>query len=295
MPAGLFPNSAKKLTTKQECRDEKQVMLDINRMQLTKAAAERLKMRIRTVLNTNPELHYYQGFHDIAQHTKSTKQLECLALKHMRDFMTTTFTPTLQILKLLPELIIAADPDNLGLLLIESDPEGVKTKGFFALPSIITLFSHNCADMQVIEFLIDKVINYGFSYMIYFYAASCILYSDQIYRQLEENCADEQVHMALQTVGELVKSEDLEILDDKVKEMKRKFPLKSLKSFEYISEYSVLKAGGMRKKSTIKYTINQLERNPTNDPKFKFTPVMAMSIAVGALAVGMVYTKFRKN
>ncbi|ODQ68371.1 hypothetical protein NADFUDRAFT_49016 [Nadsonia fulvescens var. elongata DSM 6958] len=148
--------------------DENQVKLDVNRafvfyppvkkedQDIVKLRKTELELLIVTVLRRNPQLRYYQGYHDIAQVIyliygvqDAIKILEFISLFYLRDFMMPTLTPSVDQLELIPALLELAD-HSLAQLLRE-------TKPFFALSSILTIFSHDISSFDGICFIFDYV------------------------------------------------------------------------------------------------------------------------------------------
>lgn len=274
-----------------EYRDRKQVELDVQRLSLNKASSSKLNKRIRKILQANPDLHYYQGFHDIAQHTKSTKQLEQLAFNHLRDFLATDFQPTLQILQLVPELLVLADPDAVGKQIQGQDSDMI-SKGLFAVSPIITLFSHTCDDPQLITHIIQKVLKHGISYSIYLFVALCVQ-PDCRTLILEASDPDE-IYMALINVGSKLDMENISIVEMHANKIKSQHPLSSLESFSQISQYSVLKTGSLTNTNTVMFTVRQIGKPQSRGSKFSGGKIAVFG-AVGIVLFSIFYSRVKSR
>ncbi|CAJ0950464.1 unnamed protein product, partial [Ranitomeya imitator] len=78
---------------------------------------EQLMDMILCVLRSHPELHYYQGFHDVAVTLLltvglrlGTAMLQTLSIHHLRDFMDPTMEQTRSVLSYLMLLIQSESP-----------------------------------------------------------------------------------------------------------------------------------------------------------------------------------------
>lgn len=280
-----------------EYRDKRQVDLDISRVSLSKAAAAKLEKRIGTVLAANKELHYYQGFHDVAMHTHNMAQLENLALQQLRDFMASSLHPTMQMLKLVPEILARADPDNIGAYFNGAPVDSRRLGGYFALAPVVTLFSHECSDSQVISPIIRTVLREGIAYVLYLYAALVITYGPDAEKASiasQSGDDDDDFEMSLQGVAAKLNAENYPELDKLARKLRSKFPLKRLQTFQQVSRFSVLKSGKVTKRTTAIYMLNQLEHESSNAGPLH-SRTTAVLVAVSAIAFGMLWTKMHRN
>ncbi|XP_031759952.1 TBC1 domain family member 20-like isoform X5 [Xenopus tropicalis] len=117
---------------------------------------EQLTDMILSVLQSHPELHYYQGFHDIAVTLLltvglrlGTGMLSTLATHHLRDFMDPTMDRTKHILHYLMPLI-QSESSELHSFLVRSEVGCI-----FALSWLITWYSHVLTNYQHILRLYD--------------------------------------------------------------------------------------------------------------------------------------------
>lgn len=283
-------------------KDKKQVLLDISRIPISKAAAAKLEKRVGTVLSANPELNYYQGFHDISIHSHSTKQLENLALQQLRDFMTPNLLPTIQILQLVPELLLVCAPNSIGKHFRPTPAEKVsagqsrKLSGFFSLAPIVTLFSHDCQDSRIIAPVVRAVLKEGLSYVIYLYIALVLARQGALRETLGENPEEDEVDMALQGLGATITFEEFADLDCQARRLRARHPLRSLPSYASISRYSVLKTGKVVKRSTALHYLVQLDK-ASNSSEAGIRPGSTRAMAaliMGTVAVGVLWLRNRK-
>ncbi|KAJ7365036.1 hypothetical protein OS493_007677 [Desmophyllum pertusum] len=117
---------------------------------------EQLVRVIMRVLCQNQDLHYYQGYHDVAVtlllvvgEDLATALLEQMSLHQLRDFMEGTMEKTTKMLAFLHPIIEEADPE-LDDFLIRSEVGQV-----FALSWLITWYGHVLKDFATIVRLYD--------------------------------------------------------------------------------------------------------------------------------------------
>lgn len=165
------PKKRKQHSLEEETRFRKnkywnQVHLDVNRSHRRfprNIRASRRAVMQRQVINVimrvlcrNPELHYYQGYHDIAVtlllvtgEDVATALLEQISLHQLRDFMDHNMERTNQMLALIYAIIETADTE-LGQFLRRSD-----VGHMFALSWLITWFAHVVNDPDSIFRVFD--------------------------------------------------------------------------------------------------------------------------------------------
>jgi len=290
-------------------KDKRQVDLDLQRVALSKAAKAKLEHRVGTVLAANKELSYYQGFHDIAMHSHSTRQLENLALQQLRDFMAASMLPTQQILALVPELLHTADKTGVGRYFApQTSGDNRALLGYFAVAPIVTLFSHHTDDSQVILPIIRSVLKEGLAYVLYLYAA-LIIENPQLFQRVRQSTRDDgakehegavevsledispdEIDMALSGAGSLLTSENFAAVDRRAHQLRSKHPLKKLPAWKSVSRHSVLKTGKVTNRNTALYLLRQLDREESGNLSLTTrasSRLAMMALAVGAVAVGM--------
>ncbi|NP_001086954.1 TBC1 domain family, member 20, gene 2 L homeolog [Xenopus laevis] len=147
-------------------RDYNQVQMDVRRSLKRFPAGmsdaersvllEQLTDMILYVLQSHPDLHYYQGFHDIAVTLLltvglrlGTGMLSTLSTHHLRDFMDPTMDRTKHILNYLMPLI-QSENSELHKFLLRSEVGCI-----FALSWLITWYSHVLTDYQHVLRLYD--------------------------------------------------------------------------------------------------------------------------------------------
>ncbi|XP_040288529.1 TBC1 domain family member 20-like isoform X2 [Bufo bufo] len=146
--------------------DYNQVLMDVRRSHKRfpsgMAAAERSVLQeqlidmILYVLHAHPELHYYQGFHDVAVTLLltaglrlGTAMLRTLSTHHLRDFMDPTMERTRHVLSYLMPLIQRESP-VLHDFLLRSEVGCI-----FALSWLITWYGHVLSDFHQVLRLYD--------------------------------------------------------------------------------------------------------------------------------------------
>ncbi|KAM3928132.1 TBC1 domain family member 20-like [Leptodactylus fuscus] len=147
-------------------RDYNQVLMDVRRsfkrFPRGMAEAERCVLQeqlidmILYVLSSHPELHYYQGFHDVAVTLLltaglrlGTAMLQTLSTHHLRDFMDPTMERTRSVLSYLMPLIQSERP-ALHDFLLRSEVGCI-----FALSWLITWYGHVLSDFHQVLRLYD--------------------------------------------------------------------------------------------------------------------------------------------
>ncbi|KAI0014249.1 rab-GTPase-TBC domain-containing protein [Xylariaceae sp. FL0662B] len=149
-------------------RDEEQVKLDVDRSfvyypnddsqaQLDRKKAE-LSDLITEVLRRQPYLCYFQGYHDICQvfllvlppAVRPTAVARLSALR-IRDFMLPNLEPAIAQLRLIPEILNAADPA------LSRHLSGIEPY-FAALADTLTMFAHNVPRYRDIARLFDALL-----------------------------------------------------------------------------------------------------------------------------------------
>lgn len=165
-------------------KDYQQVVLDVNRSlkrfppgiddDYRLVLMDQLTTLIIRVLIKHPDLHYYQGFHDVAitfllvmGEDVGFEMVEKLAVTHLCDFMRPTMEKTTYYLTYLYPILKRADP-KLHQFLIDS---GVGT--VFCLPWLITWFAHTLSDYRNVVRLYDFFL--ATPYLMPMYIASAIV------------------------------------------------------------------------------------------------------------------------
>ncbi|KAK1829164.1 rab-GTPase-TBC domain-containing protein [Podospora conica] len=161
-------------------RDEDQVRLDVDRAfiyypeirseaELTRQKAE-LSALILEVLRRHPYLHYFQGYHDICQvlllvlpPPLRAPSVSRLSVLRIRDFMLPTLSPALSQLRLIPDILLAADP-QLWRHLSQVEP-------FFALSGTLTMYAHDITTLGAISRLFDVLLAREPAFSVYLFAA----------------------------------------------------------------------------------------------------------------------------
>lgn len=160
------PRKKKKKDKEEELvqvRDGEQVGKDVERSMFLVSKEERphqrarLRRVIHRVLGEDEELSYYQGFHDVVtvvllvckdEHVAARVALH-LAQRHLRPMLRSDLSHVIRLLDLLFPLVASQDP-LLHEFLVAS---GVQP--FFALPWVLTWFSHSVASFATVLRLFD--------------------------------------------------------------------------------------------------------------------------------------------
>ena len=140
---------------------------------------EQLTRLIVRVLVSQPSLHYYQGYHDVAitfllvvgEHI-GYQIMEKLSVSHLKQFMTPSMENTMGLLQLMYPIIRKSSPD-LHRHLVKSELGTI-----FALPWLITWFGHvlpnYCDVVRLYDFFLA-----GPPLMPVYLAAAIVLHREQ--------------------------------------------------------------------------------------------------------------------
>ncbi|XP_059117606.1 TBC1 domain family member 20 isoform X4 [Peromyscus eremicus] len=141
-------------------KDYQQVLLDVRRSlrrfppgmpdEQREGLQEELIDIILLILDRNPQLHYYQGYHDIVVtfllvvgERLATSLVEKLSTHHLRDFMDPTMDNTKHILNYLMPIIDQVNPE------LHDFMQSAEVGTIFALSWLITWFGHVLSDFRL--------------------------------------------------------------------------------------------------------------------------------------------------
>ncbi|XP_059925265.1 TBC1 domain family member 20 isoform X1 [Gadus macrocephalus] len=189
-------------------KDYNQVLLDVQRSlrrfppgmpdEQREGLQEELTDIILRVLKNNPQLHYYQGYHDIVVtfllvlgERLATALVEKLSTHHLRDFMDPTMDNTKHILNYLMPIIERVNPE------VHDFMQQAEVGTIFALSWLITWFGHVLSDFRHVVRLYDFFLACHPLMPIYF-AAVIVLYREE--EVLECECDMAMVHHLLSQI-----------------------------------------------------------------------------------------------
>ncbi|KAF4465209.1 TBC domain-containing [Fusarium albosuccineum] len=224
-------------------RDEDQVQLDVNRSfiyypnnlseaELSLRKSE-LSSLITEVLRRYPYLCYFQGYHDISQvlllvlaPAWRARVLARLSVLRIRDFMLPSFGPTTAQLRLLPDILHAADP-KLRRHLAGIEP-------FYALAGTLTMYAHNIERYRDIARLFDVFLAREPVFSVYVFAQIILDRRQEIF-EIDE---PDMLHVIL---GKVPSKMDLDELIAKAAQLFENHPPETLQYWRRISGASALK------------------------------------------------------
>ncbi|KAJ3603014.1 hypothetical protein NHX12_030758 [Muraenolepis orangiensis] len=189
-------------------KDYNQVLLDVQRSlrrfppgmpdEQREGLQEELIDIILRVLKNNPQLHYYQGYHDIVvtfllvlNERLATALVEKLSTHHLRDFMDPTMDNTKHILNYLMPIIERVNPE------VHDFMQQAEVGTIFALSWLITWFGHVLSDFRHVVRLYDFFLACHPLMPIYF-AAVIVLHREE--EVLECECDMAMVHHLLSQI-----------------------------------------------------------------------------------------------
>lgn len=187
------------------------------------------------VLRVNSMLHYFQGYHDIAQvfllvlgEQTAFTAVSRVSLLRIRDYMLSSLGPSTRHLQLIPAILKCIDP-VLAQHLSETPP-------YFALSSVLTLYAHEIQRYADIARLYDFILAHEPVMTVYLFVALIV------YRRTELLEIEDQ-DMLLFILSKLPQPLDLQALVDKSLEIFKAHPPETLpgRAWRDISSSSVLK------------------------------------------------------
>ncbi|XP_013395671.1 TBC1 domain family member 20 isoform X2 [Lingula anatina] len=208
---------SKKPENLKEHRDYNQVVLDVARSLKRFPPGMRDEQRlvlqdqlidvIMRVLVKNPELHYYQGYHDICvtfllivSEDIAFALVDQLSTNHLRDFMEKTMEKTTKILSYLYPILGKANPE------LREFMELAETGTIFCLSWLITWFGHVLSDFRHVVRLYDFFLACHPMMPIYV-AAAIVLYRQEEVLQCE--CDMAMIHSLLSKIPDGLPYEQL--------------------------------------------------------------------------------------
>ncbi|CDK26228.1 unnamed protein product [Kuraishia capsulata CBS 1993] len=176
-------------------KDEDQVSKDIDRSFVyypqNEARKQELKSRLSDlivgVLRANPELHYYQGYHDIASivvmvfenDNEAFQFLSLLTQFHLRDHMMSSIDSSVQQLEIIGDLMGCIDP-KFNRVISSVNP-------IYSLSSILSLFAHNIQSFEDLCLIWDFVFAEKTMVLpLYIYVSVLVYFKEEILTKLEE-------------------------------------------------------------------------------------------------------------
>ncbi|CAN9511866.1 unnamed protein product [Ophioblennius macclurei] len=297
-------------------KDYNQVLLDVQRSlrrfppgmpdEQREGLQEELIDIILRVLVRNPQLHYYQGYHDIVVtfllvlgERLATALVEKLSTHHLRDFMDPTMDNTKHILNYLMPIIEKVNPE------VHDFMQQAEVGTVFALSWLITWFGHVLSDFRHVVRLYDFFLACHPLMPIYF-AAVIVLYREE--EVLECECDMAMVHHLLSQIPQ-----DLpyEMLISRAGDLFVQFPPSELareanshestaastfKDFDLASTQqrpdSVLRRRRRQKQAMESSAGNSVVAvaQPSAARRFVRLAVMGLTVALGAAALAVVNT-----
>ncbi|XP_073700206.1 TBC1 domain family member 20 [Garra rufa] len=191
-------------------KDFNQVLLDVQRSlrrfppgmpdEQREGLQEELTDIILRVLVKNPQLHYYQGYHDIVVtfllvlgERLATALVEKLSTHHLRDFMDPTMDNTKHILNYLMPIIERVNPEVYDYM------QQAEVGTIFALSWLITWFGHVLSDFRHVVRLYDFFLACHPLMPIYFAAVIVLHREDEV---LDCECDMAMMHHLLSRIPE---------------------------------------------------------------------------------------------
>ena len=187
------------------------------------------------VLRRYPFLCYFQGYHEICSvfllvldPPWRARLAARLSVLRIRDFMLPTLAATVHQLRLIPDLLEAADP-TLRRHLGDVEP-------FYALAGTITMYAHVIKEYGDIARLFDVLLAREPVFSIYLYARIVLSRRDELFEFPPDDSS-----MLLLVLSKVPKKLDLETLITETADLFERHPPDSLHSWRRISASSPLK------------------------------------------------------
>ncbi|KAK1157668.1 TBC1 domain family member 20-like isoform X1 [Acipenser oxyrinchus oxyrinchus] len=295
-------------------KDYQQVLLDVRRSlrrfppgmpdEQREGLQEELIDIILQVLLGNPQLHYYQGYHDIVVtfllvvgEKLATALVEKLSTHHLRDFMDPTMDNTKHILNYLMPIIERVNPE------VHDFMQRAEVGTIFALSWLITWFGHVLSDFRHVVRLYDFFLACHPLMPIYF-AAVIVLYRET--EVLECECDMASVHHLLSQIPQDLPYETLisragdlfvqfppsELAREAAQQQSQRTAVSTFKDFELVSAQQrpdmVLRR--RFKEQLAKEVESKAVMARPRSSRFVKLAVMGLTVALGAAALAVVNT-----
>ena len=180
------------------------------------------------VLCRNPDLNYYQGYHDIAVtllrvtgEDLASILLEQLSLSHLRDFMDKNMTRTMRMLNFFYAILAKVDTELSAFL------DAAEVGTIFALSWLITWFGHDINKFDIIVRLCDLFLAFHPLMPVYFAVVVVHTHREKV---LEQECELPFVHGCLQRLPTYIDEDDIEPLIARAHELYQQHPPESMKA-----------------------------------------------------------------
>ncbi|XP_006635905.1 TBC1 domain family member 20 [Lepisosteus oculatus] len=198
-------------------KDYNQVLLDVRRSmrrfpkgmraEQREVLQEQLTDIILDVLKRNPQLHYYQGYHDIVVtfllvvgERMAAAMVDTLSNHHLRDFMDPTMDSTKHILNYLMPILEEVDPE------LHDFMQRAEVGTIFALSWLITWYGHVLSDFRHVLRLYDFFLA-SHPLMAIYFAAVIVLYREKEVKSCD--CDMASVHHLLSQIPQNLPYEEL--------------------------------------------------------------------------------------
>ncbi|MBN3279678.1 TBC20 protein, partial [Polyodon spathula] len=299
---------------RENSKDYQQVLLDVRRSlrrfppgmpdEQREGLQEELIDIILQVLLGNPQLHYYQGYHDIVVtfllvvgEKLATALVEKLSTHHLRDFMDPTMDNTKHILNYLMPIIERVNPE------VHDFMQRAEVGTIFALSWLITWFGHVLSDFRHVVRLYDFFLACHPLMPIYF-AAVIVLYRES--EVLECDCDMASVHHLLSQIPQDLPYETLisragdlfvqfppsELAREAAQQQSQRTAFSTFKDFELVSAQQrpdiVLRR--RFKEQPAKEAESKVVLARPSSSGFVKLAVMGLTVALGAAALAVVNT-----
>lgn len=189
---------------------------------------QQLTSTIMRVLCRNPDLNYYQGYHDLAVtllrvlgEDLASATLEKLSRTHICDFMDTNMNRTSKMLSLFYAIMGKVD-NELERFLNMADVGTI-----FALSWLITWYGHDINGFDIIVRLCDLFLAHHPVMPVYL---AVVLVKSHREKVLAQECEMPFVHHCLQRLPTYIDEDDLEVLITNAYDLYQTHPPDSLKS-----------------------------------------------------------------
>ncbi|XDV22552.1 hypothetical protein PO909_027425 [Leuciscus waleckii] len=283
-------------------KDFNQVLLDVQRSlrrfppgmpdEQREGLQEELTDIILRVLVKNPQLHYYQGYHDIVVtfllvlgERLATALVEKLSTHHLRDFMDPTMDNTKHILNYLMPIIERVNPEVYDFM------QQAEVGTIFALSWLITWFGHVLSDFRHVVRLYDFFLACHPLMPIYF-AAVIVLHREE--EVLDCECDMAMMHHLLSRIPQ-----DLpyETLISRAGDLFVQFPPSELArersqqpfslSRTAVSTFKDFELASTQQRPDTVLRQRRMEQQTTGR-RFMRLAVMGLTVALGAAALAVV-------
>ena len=182
------------------------------------------------ILGKHPELHYYQGYHDIcsvflfvlSSKRDTLQMMERLSVYHLRNFLNKSLESVIYDLYLIPSLLYLSNQKVFNYII------QARVEPFFALSWVITWFSHELGSLEAVCRLFDVFLSSHPYFPLYLSSALILENEKQLFEDTRLDSSS--IHHFLSSLPSkfITDENSAQLLIEKAFELWEKFPPEEL-------------------------------------------------------------------